>query len=483
MTAAGPALRRLHPLTPLLTSWRSAGLVSALGVSAFRDDLDKITWIWHALQGDVEVSVLAKAVAIAAVVAVASVVAAWLSWRVTGFAIVSDPGQRAAATLLVHRGLLVRRRSQVRLKRVQAVDVNQPLIPRLLGLAEVRLDMAAGEDASAKLAYLPADEAWRLREEILRHTVIGGALPTGGSGDAPPGGPVPAAAPAPDERLVAQISTSHLVRANLLDGVWVWGLLLLWLVALGVAPILWGWQAFGGALAAIVPVTIAIVVQVRQQVIGIFRDANFSLVRTPTGIRLSSGLTSTVNRTIELDRIQAVRVEEPYLWRRLGWARVEVDVAGASGGDHAAALMPVADRADALALVAEVTGARLAEAHVVPAGRKAKRLDPLGFAYMGVGLLPGGAVTRSCRFRRTEFYVPYARVQSVSVAQGWLQRRLGLATVYLDLPVGARRWAGSHRDVSDAAALVGELVKRARTHRLPVRHPDEPQPLVRPPDE
>ncbi|MEJ7742132.1 MAG: PH domain-containing protein [Nocardioidaceae bacterium] len=74
--------------------------------------------------------------------------------------------------MLYHRGFLVRQRSQVRLKRVQSVDVNQPLVPRLLGLSALRLDMAAGEGASVNLAYLRVAEAWKLREEILRHTGV-----------------------------------------------------------------------------------------------------------------------------------------------------------------------------------------------------------------------------------------------------------------------------------------------------------------------
>lgn len=452
------ALRRLHPLTPFFRSWQLVGAVAAGSFGVFRDDLEKLRWIWRALHGDIEVSLLARALGVLLLVALVVVIASWLSWRATGFAILADASP--AGTLLYHRGLIVRHRSQVRLNRVQSVDVNQPLFPRLCGLAAVRLDMAAGDGASVNLAYLRRHDAWALREEILRHTAVASTGPPSGA----------TSVRRAEGQLIAEISTARLVKANLLDGVLAWVLLVVWLVALVVGGVVFGWRGLAAGAAGIIPVTVAIAVQLRRQVASMMRDANFKLVRTPTGIRTSSGLTSTVNRTIDLDRIQGVRLEEPYLWRRLGWARVGVDVAGASEDSHqGASLMPVADRGDALALIADVTGARVDEATVVAAGARAGWLDPWVARNLGVGLLEGGALTRWGRWRRTQFFVPYARVQGVSARQGPVQRWLGLATVYLDMPTGVQRWQAQHRDTADAASLVGELAVQARLHRAPVQ--------------
>ncbi|MGH3447438.1 MAG: PH domain-containing protein [Nocardioidaceae bacterium] len=447
-------LRRLHPLTPVFRSWRMIGVAGAAGVGVFRDDLDRLRWIWDALHGDAELSVLVKALLILLGVAVVAVVASWLSWRATGFAIESDSS--SSGTLRFHRGLFIKQRSQVRLNRVQSVDVNQPLFPRLAGLAEVKLEMAAGEDASVSLAYLRVQEAWDLRQEILRHT-SGTAR---ASNDAEPG-------PSSSEQVLARVSTPHLVKANLLDGAVVWLLLVVWVVALVVFGSLFGWAGLVAAAAGIVPVTIAIAVQLRQQVLSMLHDANFTLVRTATGIRISSGLTSTINRSIELDRVQGVRLEEPYLWRRLGWARVMVDIAGADDDDAGASLMPVTDRADALRLISMVTGAQLGQTALSPPGGNARRLDPWAYKLMGVALLDSGAVTSAGRWRRTLFYVPYGRVQSVSARQGPVQRRLRLATVYLDLPSGTQRWEGLHREEGEVGDLVADLSSRARAHRRP----------------
>jgi putative membrane protein len=488
---AGPppevAMRRLHPLTPFFRSWQMVGAAGAAGFGVFRDDLDKFMWFWRALHGDAEFSVVAKALAILGAVAAVSVLASWMSWRATGFALVDDgsPGGR----LLFHRGLIVRQRSSVRLNRVQSVDVNQPLFPRLCGLAAVRLDMAAGAGASVNLAYLTRRDADALRTEILQHTSA--AAPRDGTAHAAPKGHADAAGRTTDDlpalwtrdteaseasartetgdRLIARISTGQLVKANLLDGIWAWVLFVLWIVGVVGSGVVFGWQALAASLTGIVPVTVALAVQLRRQVASMLRDADFRLMRTPNGIRISSGLTSTINRTIDADRIQGVRIEEPYLWRRFGWARVAVDVAGADEkGTEGARLMPVAQHAAALRLVEDVTGAALDQLSLAPMGRGARLLDPLAYAYGGVALLDSGAVTVWGRWRRTTFYVPYARVQSVSAQQGWLQRRRGLVTVYLDPPEGGQRWQGQHRAVGSGAALVGTLAARARSHRQPI---------------
>lgn len=464
-----PKLHRLHPLTPFFRSWQLVGTAGAVGLGAFRDQLDKFMWIWRALHGDAEFSVLARALAILAAIALVAVVASWLSWRATGFALVDDgsPGGR----LLFHRGLIVRQRSSVRLNRVQSVDVNQPLFPRLCGLAAVRLDMAAGGGASVNLAYLARAEADALRTEILQHTSAARSEAAERRADdvqvsathqsGPATGPA-----ATGDRLIARIATGHLVKANLLDGIWAWVLFVLWIVSVIVSGVLFGWQVLAAFLTGIVPVTIAFGVQLRRQVASMLRDADFRLMRTPNGIRISSGLTSTINRTIDADRIQGVRIEEPYLWRRFGWARVAVDVAGAeekvTGG---ARLMPVAQRAEALRLVEDVTGAALGRLSLVSVGPGARLLDPLGYGYGGVTLLNHGAVTVWGRWRRTTFYVPYARVQSVTAQQGWLQRRRNLVTVYLDPPQGGQRWEGRHQALHAGAALVDALAAQARSHR------------------
>jgi putative membrane protein len=460
-------LRRLHPLTPLFGSWRLLGLAGIVGYGAFGDDLSRLVWVWNALHGDAEIGATVKAALLLIALAFVSVFLGWVSWKTTGFAIVAEPGE--PGTLLYHRGLFNRQRSQVRLKRVQSVDVNQPFVPRLFGLAVVRLDMAAGEGASVNLSYLGLGDAWALREEILRHT--------SGQATIAPADATPAPAPEP---VIGHVDTGQLVRASLLDGIGVVLIFVLWVVVVVVIGVGWGWKALAAGLTGILPLAIAILAEIRKQVSTVLREADFTVMRTRTGIRTRAGLTSTTNRTVDFDRVQSIRIERPMLWRHFRWARVEVDVAGADA-KTGASLMPVADDAVAVDLASDVAGEPVEPpggmtadwgADLVPPGRRARLVDPLAAPWLGVALLGHGAVTRTGNWVRTVTYVPFARVQSVSVRQGWLQRRLGLATVCLDLPSGATRWQAPHRDVAEAASLVRVLTEQARSHRTPVRPSD-----------
>jgi putative membrane protein len=502
-----PELRRLHPFTPFLRSWASFGVLAAIAATSVGNDADRIVWVWNVLQGDADFSLLFKVAAATAGVACVILGFGWLSWRMTGFALVAEPlnaGRGETTTLLYHRGVLVRQRSRIRLDRVQSVDVRQPVVPRLLGLASVSLDMAAGSEASVNLAYLREPDAWELRDEILRYTAIGG--PSASRQPAPPGlgghqpGPqrgspttAPGAAPHPTTpaaspstgrggvgwafdrdledgtEVVARVSTARLIQATMLASVWLWAVLLLaTMVAIAIGSA-YSWRAVLAAAPVVVLSFFGVVFwKLREIATTLLNESNFTLLRTQTGVRISSGLMSTVNRTIESDRIQAVRIVEPWTWRWFDWVRVEVEVAGAkqdASTRAAAALMPVADRTEAFSFVASLIDADLDSGDVIAAGPNARLLDPLAARFLGVMLLDAGAVTRLGRWRRTRSFVPYARVQSVTVRQGWIQRRLALATVYLDMPKGVRRWTAPHRALTEAADLVAALVTRARQHR------------------
>src|SRR5207237_311885 len=142
----------------------------------------------------------------------------------------------------------------------------------------VRLDMAAGDEASVDLAYLTVGDAWPLREEILLHTAVGTAASKASVAET-------RAAPTADV-LVAKVSTAHVIGANLLDGIWAWIVAFLWLIGLIVVAIVWGTDALLAAFSGVIPVTIAIFTQTRHQFTSMLRDANFQLYRTRTGIRV-----------------------------------------------------------------------------------------------------------------------------------------------------------------------------------------------------
>ena len=74
-------------------------------------------------------------------------------------------------------------------------------------------------------------------------------------------------------------------------------------------------------------------------------------------------------------------------------------------------------------------------------------------------------VSRSGRLTRVLDVVLHEKMQSVRLSQGPLQRRLGLATVHLDVTPGPVHASAAHRSAAEARALVDAEVERARVSR------------------
>ena len=176
-----PEFRRLHPLTPLARGWTILAVVGALVLSQFLGEPETRSswWLW----------IIAASVPVALVYGIGS-------WLFTKYAIVGGD-------LRIETGLLFKRSRVVDLDRLESVDVVQPLVPRLLGLAEVRLEVAGGSSTEAPLAYLAVADARELKARLL-------ALRVG----------VPTREVQPEEKLLVRVPVERLVIAALLSGAW-----------------------------------------------------------------------------------------------------------------------------------------------------------------------------------------------------------------------------------------------------------------------
>lgn len=422
MTTPGGWLR-LHPLTPLLRGGRMVLLLLAVvGQQGLRD---------------------ASAGAVLGVLSVAlpaAVALGWVSWRAMRYRV--DAGE-----LQVESGVLTKRSRRVPLARLQAVDVVRPFYARVLGLAELRLEVVGGTgDAEAPLAFLSEETAQALRAQLLGLAA----------------GRAPAAGVAP-ERVLVTVPSGPLVWSTLLGP----PLVVTVLAALAV----------GGALVVDPPTAAAVLVGAVPLLLGaasfavrrLLSEYGFTVAESEDGLRLRHGLLDTRSSTIPPGRVQAVRLREPLLWRRFGWVRVEVDVAGyGAGGEEqtaTGALLPVAPRQLALDLVARVLGSPLPPADR-PVPRAARWRAPLQLRRLRLGLDDRLVVVTSGVLTTTTDVAPLGKVQSLRVTQGPYQRRLGLATLHVD--TAGRRLPGAvaaHRAATEAADLLDELAGRARAAR------------------
>jgi putative membrane protein len=381
-----------------------------------------------------------------AVVGVAALggVVSWLvkRWRVDG------------ETLRVETGLIRRQSLQVPLSRAQAVDLVEPFLARIMGLAEVRVRTGGASRGDARLCYLRSEQAIQVRAALL-------AVAHG----------LHEAVPAPPEERLVSVPNGRLIAASFLSGAVPTSLLAA--AALGVVVSLEPAAVAigsGGTVAAVMTMGLA---GWRR----ISTEWSFAVADAPDGLRITSGLLSRAAETVPRGRIQAVHMVEPLWFRPFGWCRLDLHLAGGvKRGDHQQpaslrhALLPVGSLAEARWLLSRVLPGH--EAVLTQPPRRAVIRAPFSYHFLRAGVGENCAVAVFGRIRRETVWIPLAKVQSLRAAQGPVQRSLGLASVHLDIAGHHTEASLRDRAVNEAVSLLEDLpgqcaVARTRTGREP----------------
>ena len=461
----GTGWRRVHPVTPVLRSWRVIAVFVVVVLNWGGDNV---------LRGDVpdprSSGVGGRWLALGVLVVLLAVVLvgvlAYVSWRFTRFRVDGD-------ALEIYSGVLFRQHRRARLDRVQTVDVAQPLVARLVGLARLTVEVAGGSGSKISLAYLSEADATRLRAQLLARAA---GVPF--EGEEAPEAPEHQVLEVPVVRLATSLalSSSAVVLVLLLAGFVV-------VVALTGSP---------QALAGLVPMLLgAVGVQWTRFNAGF----GFRVGTSPDGLRLRHGLLEQRAQTVPPGRVQAVRVRQPLLWRPAGWWSIQVNVAGYAGDNGAQAatetvLLPVGTHADVLQVLALVlpdlgvetdehpaevvqaglVGTRPEQGYIVAPAR-ARSLDPIGYRRTGVRITGQALLIRGGVLHRHLDVVLHARTQSLSLRQGPFQRRLRLASFVLHSTSGPVKPRVHHLDAAVAARLLHDQSRRARQAR-DAAHPE-----------
>jgi putative membrane protein len=363
----------------------------------------------------------------------------FLTWWFTHFAVTDSE-------LRIRTGLVFRRTAHIRLERIQAVDVTQPLLARVAGVAKLKLDVI-GADKKDELAFLGEDEARALRAELLARAAGFAPETAHEVGEAP-------------SRELLRVPPRVLAVSLVLTGA-TWGALA---AALVVPPLLWlATHSVWTVLATGVPLLGAAGASSVGRFVG---EYDWTVGESPDGLRIDHGLLDRTHETVPPGRVQTVRIVEPVLWRRRGWVRVELDVAGSANS----VLVPVAPRA-----IAESVVARVLPGVTVPPRpalsrppRRAGRCLPVWWRGYGLAVSDGVFAARHGLLRRSLSLVPHAKVQSVRLAQGPWQRLWRVADVHVD--TGANKTVTARlRDAKEAAELLRAQAERSRTGRRDAR--------------
>jgi putative membrane protein len=478
--AADGRWHRVHPLTPAIRSWQlivilMVYLVQDVGQTVLRGDGDlgaagKVA----RLRGSALVGGGLIAVGVLAAVGLL----AYLSWRFTRYRVTQE-------ALELQHGVISRRLRQAPLDRLQAVDIVQPLLARIIGLARLTLEMAGG--GRIHLAYLTETQARRLRNHLLA-SAAGVRYQTAEAPEAP-------------EHLVFTVPLQRLVGALALSGATIW--LGAGAIVLVVVSILTGRYEFAaGALPALLGA--ASVLWNRFST-----GFGFRVATSPDGLRLRHGLLEQRTQTVPPGRVQAVRLSQPLLWRPCGWWQVQVNVAGYGHRDNnrrvdAGLLLPVGTRDEAVAVLSFVlpdlgvtdvehpgpvvdgglTGV-LADGGFTPSPRRARLVDPISWRRNGYRVTDTALLLRRGVLHRHLDVVPHARTQSCGVRQGPVQRWLSVASFMLHSTPGPISPMVAHLSSDVVARLLDEQVLRARQARAsagPERWMESAGPPAVPPD-
>ena len=473
--------------------------------------------------------------------------------------------------LAIHRrsGFLFKKNRTIRLESVQSVDISRPLVARLLGLSELRFEVADGSSEALHIKYVSARKAEVLCRtamasiNLLRSEAAGRPVdvlpdstqisaerppdadqlhqPFEASYEAPYGAPaqnstqqvapqqvapqqgaqqlapeqsapqqpvasrrdtrmpMPVAAD-PSRPPIFRISNVRLIASIMLEH-------LMWLVPVvalmvgaavcvaimdGESPFLIFMAILPGMFAPMVGYVVALWTRFDGA-------ANFKI--TPSGhggVTLRYGFTGTHTQNVMVERIQALAVEQPILWRAFGWYRIKMTIAGIGieknenqklvtrnvalpVGNKQETLMvlhlllPALDEGQAQVLLDTANGSLNSQKPQVPAmivtPSSARWMDLLTWKRNGVTTVgyTAGSVQASTRidsdaarssvgehtrgdlllirggyFIRTLSIVPVSRLLSVSWGQGPLQRAFGCASVHFGTVPGPVRTIMMH---------------------------------------
>jgi putative membrane protein len=463
---------RLHPLTPLFRGGLVLVVVAGIVIANLRDRLVYLFLPWLDDDIDVEIDVedfrggdpidfiIANNLYLVAGLALLGILLVliglfYLSWRFHTFRITGDDVE-------VRSGVLFRTHRRAPLDRVQGVNLTRPMFARLVGMAKLEV-VGAGLDSNVKLEYLSTSNAEAVRADILRlasgRRLAEARAEAAANGSADAAGPTRRSAaasavsagingliagaeePVSEPESVVHIPVGRLIFSRLLSTS------TLWLIAIIIAIVVGSIAGTPWVLFSLVPALIGFGA---YWVRTITRSLRYSIAPTPSGVRITFGLFTTITEILPPGRVHAVEVSQSILWRPAGWWEVTVNRLSGRGladgaADQFATVLPVGTRADVervlrlllpdlpesewpLVFEHGLLGAKPDDPYT-NTPRRARVLRPLSWKRNGFLILPDALLLRRGAIWRKLAIFPLARLQSIGIEQGPIDRALSVASI------------------------------------------------------
>ncbi|MDO5504616.1 MAG: PH domain-containing protein, partial [Actinomycetia bacterium] len=213
------------------------------------------------------------------------------------------------------------------------------------------------------------------------------------------------------------------------------------------------------------------------------KEANFNVDIESDRLRITHGLTEQRSNTVPLARIQAVEISQGWFWRLPDWWRMKVTIAGVVGENAEAqtTALPVGTQDEVLdlarimlpgvsweAILAGMRGTG-GEPGFTTSSRRSAIFQPWAWQRNGYAVTDTALVIRRGRLARVVSLVPHARVQSMALLQGPLDRWRQIGTVRIDLTAGPVSGSVPHLDIDESRRLIAEQSSRSALARQALR--------------
>ena len=444
-----------------------------------------------------------------------------LSWAFTRYSV-------SAHSVYRHSGIFFKKQRQIRLESVQSVDISRSLVARILGLSELRLEAADGAEEALHIKYLSHAKAQNLQERLLRRVSTLRAAnrsefadavnaPAEKAQEADLAGEQQAEAGYKPERLLFKVPNLRVLAAIVLSALlWALPVAIIWVGGTIVGWLMNPQKDLGQISQFIFPSLIPILGFLWQLWSSFDQGANFTVerIRQNTSdargdsLRITYGFTGTHTQTLFPQRIQALKIEQPLLWKPFGWYRVVVNIAGVAVNTEGSSddlftrntalpvgtaremqrllhlLLPSASPHSLETVQAVMESSRYnpadsRELGVVTAPRRTRWLNPLTFRRDGFARVnterveaeadlhhSGHAPTRDllllrggCLLRFLSV-VPERQVLAVQWSQGPLNRILKTACISLGSVPGPVKPTVQNLEAHDAERIAAEIIAR-----------------------
>lgn len=432
--------------------------------------------------------------------------------------------------VVIREGVFVRSVRHIPFDRIQNVSLNQSLLHRVFGVADVELESAGGRGAEGRMRVLAIEDAQAVESAVRDAAPVAAAAPSGEP-----------AAPAPEPVPLLTLSLGEAARYGIIAN----RALLIVAAALGVVSQIdsdlleeiarqWGGRALGamaalfpaGAQAAVRAAVLAVFVGVAfvgaSAALGVLRYHEFTLTDDGQRLRVSRGLFSRLRAALQRRRIQLFTIRESVLHRLFRRRALAVDVLADSTDEDRSLreLAPIAPPGQLDALVAHLLAPNAAwpvdDWRPLHPRAWRRRFTPHAVAVLAIAafsvwafgtrgyvalaaLVPvffsarlwarhtsyacerGLVAVRTGWLGRTWRFIEIRKLQSVHITQSPFDRRYGMATLDVDTAGATERaprllipWLAEH----DARAL-RELLLRGVTPAPAATLPAPPaQPAV-----